>query len=153
MSRIKSLMSKFLVSFSCRYVYNSSVKYSSCANEVAVHKNTWKKWFHESSSFKPVVPSITFADSVKNNVFMSQKGKSKNCPLVAVQGRSQQRKPPELVKEVSGKTQITHLKRPGEDRLVKNSMNNHPPDNLLQCFNKFDHCLILLKNVMTVWKM
>ena len=86
--------------FSGRYVYNSSVKYSSCANEVVVHKNTWKKWFHEGSSFKPVVPSITFADVVKNNVFMSQKGK--NCPLVAVQGRSQQRKPPELVKEVSG---------------------------------------------------
>ena len=81
--------------FSYRYVYNSLLQSGRYANEIAVHRNTWKKWFHDSSIFKPVVPSLTFADVVKNNVFVSQK--CKNSPLVAVQERSQQRKPPELV--------------------------------------------------------
>ena len=108
---------------------------SRCANDIAVHKNTWKKWFHDSSSFKPVVPSLAFADVGKNNVFVSKKGK--NSPLVAVQERSQPRKPPELVKEVSGKTQTTHLKGPGQSRLVKNSMSDDAPDDSVQCFNRF----------------
>ena len=117
-----------------------------------MHKNTWQKWFHDSSSFKPVVPSITFTDIVKNNVFMSQKGK--NSHLVAVQERSQQRKPPELVKEVSGKTQITHLKGPGQSRLVQNSMSDDAPDDSVQCFNKFpllsdleDECYDNMENI------
>ena len=75
--------------FSCRYVYNSFLESTRCANEIAVHRNTWKKWLHDSSMFKPVVPSLTFADVVKNNVCVSQK--CKNSPLVAVQERSQQR--------------------------------------------------------------
>ena len=88
--------------YSCRYVYNSSVKQS-----IAAKKFAWQKWFSDSYSFKPVNSSVAFADVVKNNVFMSKKGK--NTPLVAVQGRSQQCKPPELVKEVSDKTQMAHL--------------------------------------------
>ena len=94
--------------FSCRYVFNSLSGNCRYADEIAAHRDTWKKWYHDSSIFKPVVPSLTFADVVKNNVFVPQK--CKNTPLVAVQERSQQRKPPELVKEVSGKRQTTHLK-------------------------------------------
>ena len=48
-----------------------------------------EKWFSDSNSFKTVNSSMTFADVVKNNVFMSKK--DKNTPLVAVQGSSQQR--------------------------------------------------------------
>ena len=122
--------------FSCRYVYNSLLDSTRCANEIAVHRSTWTKWLHDSSIFKPVVPSLTFADVVKNNVFVSQK--CKNSPLVAVQERSQQREPPELVKEVSGKRQTTYLKGPGKSRLVKNSMSGDSPDGSVQCFNRFD---------------
>ena len=45
--------------FSCRYVYNSLLQSGRYANEIAVHRNTWKKWFHDSSVFKPVVPSLS----------------------------------------------------------------------------------------------
>ena len=80
-------------------------------------KHTWLKWFSVSNSFKHVNSSMTFADVVKNNVFMPKKDKS--TPPVAVQGRSQQRKPSELVKEVSGKTQMAHLTMESNDRFVK----------------------------------
>ena len=85
--------------------------------------------------FKPVVPSLTFADVVKNNVCVSQK--CKNSPLVAVQERSQQRETPELVKEVSGKRQTTYLKGPGKTRLVKNSKTDGSSDGSVHCFNRF----------------
>ena len=111
-----------------------------------------EKWFSDSNSFKPVNSSMTFADVVKHNVFMSQK--DKNIPLVAVQGRSQQRKPPELVKEVSGKTQLTYLTRKTKDRLVKKSVVAGPPYDSVPCFNKFapladieDECYDSLENV------
>ena len=95
-----------------------------------------EKWFHDSTMFKPVVPSLIFADVVKNNVLMSQK--CKNSALVAVQERSKQRKPPELVKEVSGKRQTTHLKGPGQSRLVKKLMSDVSPDDSVLCHNRFD---------------
>ena len=79
---------------------------------------------------------MTFADVVKNNVFMSKK--DKNTPLVAVQGRSQQRKPPELVKEVSGKTQMAHLIMERKDRFVKKPVVAGSPYDSIPCFNKFD---------------
>ena len=121
--------------FSCRYVYNSLSENHGYAEELAAHTDTWKKWYHDSSISKPVVPSLTFADVVKNNVFVPQK--CKNTPLVAVQERSQQRKPPELVKEVSGKRQTTYLKGTGKSRLVKNSMSDGYPDGSVQCLNRF----------------
>ena len=121
--------------FSCRYVYNSSLRNCTNVDEIVVHRNTWKKWFHDSNISKPVVPSLTFADVVKSNVFVAQK--CKNSPLVAVQERSQQRKPPELVKEVSGKKQTTHLKGRGKSRLVKNPMNADSLDDSPQCCNRF----------------
>ena len=58
--------------------------------------------------------------------------KDQNTPLVAVQGRSQQRKPPELVKEVSGKTQMAHLPIERKDRFVKKPVT-------LLCVNKYAH--------------
>ena len=121
--------------FSCRYVYNSSLAKCKHVDEIAVDKNTWKKWFRDTNISKPVVQSLTFVDVVKSSVFMAQKGK--NSPLVAVQGRSQQRKPPELVKEVSGKRQTTHLKGPGKSRLVTNPVDPDPLDGLLLCCNRF----------------
>ena len=121
--------------FSCRYVYNSSVQHTTFDNEFSVQKNTWKKWYHDSKCFKPVVPSVTFADVVKNKVLVSQQHKHR--PLVAVQGRSQQRKPPELVKEVSGTPQMTHLKMAGQNRLVKKVMSDDASYDSVPCFNKF----------------
>ena len=94
-----------------------------------------EKWFIESNFFKPVNSSMTFADVVKNNVCMSKK--DKNVPLVAVQGRSQQRKPPELVKEVSGNTQAPHLTLEKENRLVTKPVVADPPHDPIPCFNKF----------------
>ena len=122
--------------FSCRYVYNSSLHSTRCANEISVHRNMWKKWLHNSTISKPVVPSLTFEDVVKNNASASQK--CKNSPLVAVQERSQQHEPPELVKEVSGKRQTTYLKGPGKSRLVKNPKNDVSSDGSVHCFNRFD---------------
>ena len=100
-----------------------------------MQKNTWKKWYHDSKCFKPVVPSVTFADVVKNKVLVSQQYKHR--PLVAVQGRSQQRKPPELVKEVSGTPQMTHLKMAGQNRLVKKVMSDDAFYDSVPCFNRF----------------
>ena len=81
--------------------------------------------------------SVTFADVVKNNVFMSKK--DKNTPLVAVQGRSQQHNPLELVKEVSGKTQMAHLTMERKDRFVKKSVVAGSRYDSLPCFNKYAH--------------
>ena len=82
-----------------------------------------------------MISSVAFADVVKNNVFMSKK--DKNTPLVAVQGRSQQCKPPELVKEVSGKTQMAHLTIERKDRFVKKPVLAGSPYDSLPCFNKY----------------
>ena len=78
---------------------------------------------------------MTFADVVKTNVFMSKK--DKNTPLVAVQVRSQQHKPPELVKEVSGKTQMAHLPMERKGRFVKNSVVTDSNHDSLLCANKY----------------
>ena len=125
----------FSSQYPCRYVYNSSVKQSIVVNEFVAQKYTWQKWFSDSNSFKPVNSSITFADVVKNNVFMSKK--DNNTPLVAVQGRSQQHKPPELVKEVSGKTQMAHLTMERKDRFVKKTVVAGSPYDSAPCFNKY----------------
>ena len=66
---------------------------------------------------------------------MSKKGT--NTPLVAVQGRSQQCKPPELVKEVSGKIQMAHLTMERKDRFVKKPVLAGSPCDSLPCFNKY----------------
>ena len=83
MYRIKSLRENFLVSILVD-VYITLLLNRVFLSMKLQQKITWQKWFSDSNSFKPVNSSVTFADVVKNNVFMSKKGK--NTPLVAVQG-------------------------------------------------------------------
>ena len=131
----KASSKKFSSHFSCRYVYNSSTNQSNVLQELNVEKSTWQKWCIESNSFKPVNSSMTFADVVKNNVCISKK--DKHVPLVAVQGRSQQRKPPELVKEAPGNTHVPHLTMRKENRLVTRPVVAGAPYEQIPCFNKF----------------
>ena len=111
---------KFSSQYSSKYVYIALL-----LNRVFLSMNLQQKNLHGkngsvTSIVLNLVSSMTFADVVKNNVFMSKK--DKNTPLVAVQGRSQQCKPPQLIKEVSGKTQMAHLTMERKDSFVKNNI-------------------------------
>ena len=73
---------------------------------------------------------------VKNNVYISEKQNS--SPLVAVQGRSQQHQPPEVIKEAPDKTHKAHLTVGNKCRFVEKPVVPDP----VPCFNKF----VLLSN-------
>ena len=131
-------ISKLYSNFPSRYVYNTSVKKSAvCAvsNEYGVQKCVWKTWFTYSNAFKPVHPSISYADVVKKNV--SELHTQKMAPLEAVLGRSQQRKPPELDKN-GDSTHKAHLEVGEQFRFVKNPVVNYPSSFAVPCFNRFD---------------
>ena len=128
--------SKLYSSFPCRYVYNTSVKNSVVCNEYEAQKSVWKTWFSNSNACKPVHPIISYADVIKNNVLKSNI--QQIAPLVAVQERSHQRKPPLLVKEVADNTHKAHLRNGKECRFVDKPFVSYSSVSV-PCFNSFDH--------------
>ena len=128
--------SKLYSNFPCRYAYNTSAKKTVACNEYEAQKSVWKTWLTKSSAFYPVHSSISYAYVIKNDVVKSNI--QQIVPLVAVQERSQQGKPPELVKEIADNTHKAHLKVGKGFRFVGKPIVSHSSSVSVPCFNRFD---------------